>query len=60
MICSTKPNVQPSPVLSTRNPSPVSTKFSLEDPKPTTKRIEELADIYAFLFKTLNMPYHKP
>lgn len=38
----------------------VETKAGHGAGKPTTKRIEELADIYAFLFKTLNMPYHKP
>jgi prolyl oligopeptidase len=38
----------------------VETKAGHGAGKPTTKRIEELADIYAFLFKTLNMPYYKP
>jgi prolyl oligopeptidase len=38
----------------------VETKAGHGAGKPTTKRIEELADVYAFLFKTLNMPYHKP
>lgn len=38
----------------------VETKAGHGAGKPTTKRIEELADIYAFLFKTLNMPYQKP
>ncbi|UCF42295.1 MAG: S9 family peptidase, partial [Planctomycetota bacterium] len=38
----------------------VETKAGHGRGKPTTKRIEELADVYAFLFKTLNMPYHKP
>jgi prolyl oligopeptidase len=35
----------------------VETKAGHGRGKPTTKRIEELADIYAFLFKILNMPY---
>ncbi|UCC22043.1 MAG: S9 family peptidase, partial [Planctomycetota bacterium] len=38
----------------------VETKAGHGAGKPTTKRIEELADIYAFLFKTLNVPCHKP
>ncbi len=38
----------------------VETKAGHGAGKPTSKTIEELADIYAFLFKTLNMPYHKP
>ncbi len=38
----------------------VETKAGHGAGKPTAKRIEELADVYAFLFKTLNMPYHKP
>ncbi|MHC4150271.1 MAG: prolyl oligopeptidase family serine peptidase, partial [Planctomycetota bacterium] len=38
----------------------VETKAGHGRGKPTSKRIDELADVYAFLFKTLNMHYHKP
>jgi prolyl oligopeptidase len=38
----------------------VETKAGHGAGKPTTKRIEELADVYAFLFKTLSILYHKP
>jgi len=38
----------------------VETKAGHGAGKPTSKRIDELADVYAFLFKTLNMHYHKP
>jgi len=41
-------------------PQLVNTKAGHGAGKPTSKRIDELADLYAFLFKTLNMHYHKP